>query len=83
MLYNNLKEMIKIITSYSRGHKIYYDQKTWRYLDTNEICDHLRSCAKCNQYPTKEGYDYCLGYINGSTAACCGHGVENQYIIFK
>ena len=31
-------------------------------------------------YPTKEGYDACLGYIEGAMSACCGHGVEKGYV---
>jgi hypothetical protein len=33
--------------------------------------------------PTKEGYDACLGYIEGAKSACCGHGVEEGYIVYK
>jgi hypothetical protein len=31
--------------------------------------------------PTKEGYDNCLGHIEGVASACCGHGVEIPYIV--
>ena len=40
-----------------------------------------RPCKKCGKFPTEEGFDYCLGYIKGATSACCGHGIENPYII--
>lgn len=68
-----------MITSYSRGHKIYFKNKEWHYADTDEICNYDRPCKKCNSYPTKEGYDACLGYIVGAKSACCGHGVEKEY----
>jgi len=42
-----------------------------------------RPCARCNCMPTKEGYDACIGKIDNATSACCGHGVEEPYIIFK
>ena len=31
--------------------------------------------------PTKEGYDACLGFIEGAKSACCGHGVERAYVV--
>jgi len=70
-------------TSYSRGHKIYYDFKTkvWKYCDTNEIINDEHPCKRCGNQPTKEGYDFCLGYIEGATSACCGHGTSNPILI--
>jgi hypothetical protein len=70
-----------MITSYSRGHKIYFDGIDWRFCDSHEIDDHTRSCKHCGKAPTLEGYDACLGFIDGATSACCGHGVEKGYII--
>ena len=72
-----------MVISYSRGHEIYYDGKDWRYLDTKEINNDNRPCKKCNYYPTKEGYDACLGHIKGATSACCGHGVTKKIIMKK
>lgn len=69
-----------MITSYSRGHKIYYKNDKWYYCDTDEEYKDQRPCKRCGHYPTKEGYDYCLGYIEGVDHACCGHGVERGYI---
>ena len=71
-------------TSYSRGHKTYYDwnTKNWRYSDNNEIVNDNRPCKKCGCLPTKEGYDACLGHIDGAIHACCGHGVEEGYIMY-
>ena len=68
-------------TAYSRGHKIYYDGTDWRFVDTNEIDDHKRPCKRCGRVPTSEGYDACLGHIEGVTSACCGHGVIEPYIV--
>ena len=71
-------------TSYSRGHLTYYDwdTKNWRYSDNNEIVNDTRPCKKCGCSPTKEGYDACLGHIDGATSACCGHGVEKGFIMY-
>ena len=33
-------------------------------------------------HPTKEGYDACLGHIDGAIHACCGHGAEKGYIMY-
>jgi len=70
-----------MITTNSRGHQIYYDGVVWRYVDTNEIDTDSRPCKKCGRMPTKEGYDACIGHIEGASSACCGHGIEEPYII--
>lgn len=73
-----------MITSHYRGHKIYYDGYIWRYCDNNKsTTEEERPCARCGKMPTKEGYDACLGRIEGATSACCGHGVEKPYIVYK
>jgi hypothetical protein len=87
----NSKQIIKInrkgidvefgVTSYSRGHNIYYDGLNWRYCDNNEINDDSRPCPKCGKFPTVEGYDACLGYIEGGLSVCCGHGVHNPIMM--
>ncbi len=41
-----------------------------------------RPCAKCNEYPTKEGHDACLGTLGNVMNACCGHGRNKGYIQF-
>jgi len=69
-----------MITTHSRGHKIYYDGSVWRYLDNDRIYDDSRPCKYCGKYPTQEGYDACMGHIDGVISACCGHGVEDGYI---
>ena len=68
-------------TSYSRGHEIYYDGTNWRFTDTNEIDNKTRACKRCGKVPTAEGYDACLGHIEGATSACCGHGVAEPYMV--
>ncbi len=96
LLYQKLfdKGFDSIATSYALGHLIYsaskYDDtisqlnhSEWKYSDGSPF-DDSRPCMKCNCYPTKEGYDACLGYIEGAEHACCGHGVEeDRYIIYK
>lgn len=71
--------------SYARGWKVYFNtaDETWRYADTDEIFDDSRPCKKCGCMPTKEGYDACLGHIKGAKHACCGHGVQEGYIIYN
>jgi len=76
-----LRGGIDLITGHSRGHEIYYDGTYWRYIDNNEIDDGARMCKRCGCKPTKEGYDACLGYIGNATSACCGHGVEDGYVV--
>lgn len=72
------------ITSYSRGHLIYWDGEKWRYADDDApIEGNERCCARCGQPPTDEGYDACLGHIEGAKAACCGHGVGRPYVAYR
>lgn len=70
-------------TGYKRGHPYFYDQEEIEYyLDTVEDTSEPRPCTKCGKMPTHEGYDACLGKLPGVSAACCGHGVEEGYILF-
>lgn len=73
-----------MVTSHSRGHEIYFDEEkaVWRYLDSGKIAEDSRPCKKCGRFPTKEGYDACLGYVEGATSACCGHGVDKPIRIY-
>lgn len=72
-------------TSYSRGHQIYYDfnSKVWRYVDSGEVDNDQRPCKLCGKMPTKEGYDPCIGHIEGAISACCGHGVTEPFVMYK
>ena len=71
-----------MIKAFLRGNPCYYNKEfnEWRYLDGMPIGKEIRPCAKCGKLPTPEGYDACLGYIEGAKAACCGHGVSEGYI---
>ncbi len=71
-----------MITSYDRGHEIYLkDNGLWYYVDNDLIMTINRPCKRCGKPPTKEGYDACLGHIKDASSCCCGHGVEEPYII--
>lgn len=72
-----------MVKSYSRGWEIYFDGDQWRYVDNNNIINENRPCKRCGRKPTKDGHDACLGDIKGAVSACCGHGVEKPYIVFK
>lgn len=73
-------------TSHCRGHVIFYDKEKgkWLYKEgrtpVNAVC---WPCIRCGRLPTPEGYDACLGHIEGAVSACCGHGVEKGYVIYK
>ena len=78
-----MSEILKLAYSYSNGHDIYWDGYNWRYEDTNEIISHNRKCPRCNQLPTEQGHDSCLGELKGVKFACCGHGIIDRcYITF-
>jgi hypothetical protein len=67
-----------MISAYSRGHKIIWDaiKRVWLYYDTLTEYDDSRSCVRCGKYKTAEGYDACIGYIEGAVSICCGHGMQ-------
>ena len=68
--------------AYMRGNPIYYDGKDWRYTEDDTLADDSKPCARCGKMPTAEGYDNCLGHIEYAKSACCGHGVEEPYVVY-
>ena len=72
-----------VAKSCQQGHEIIFDrnQGMWLYSDTNEFIDTERPCKKCGKFPTPEGYDACLGHLDGIRSACCGHGAENGFCL--
>ena len=72
-----------MVKAHKRGHEIIYIDGAWVYFDTRESITILRPCKRCNQFPTPEGHDYCLGFMLNVKSACCGHGVEKPYVILN
>ncbi|APM39418.1 hypothetical protein [Clostridium kluyveri] len=70
-------------TAYSRGNLIKYVDNSWVYEDGVPISKEERPCIRCGSMPTREGYDACLGHIEGAISACCGHGVEEGYVKYE
>jgi len=70
------------ITAYQRGHLITYWKGKWVYADDKTPANKERPCKFCGEMPTKKGYDPCLGYIPGVKSACCGHGVDEGFIMY-
>ena len=70
-----------MVTGYARGNKIYCKNDIWYYVEDDTILDDSKPCKRCGRYPTKEGYDACVGYVEGVSSKCCGHGVEEPYEI--
>lgn len=56
----------------------------WCYADTGEPYnnDHPRPCISCGERATSDGHDPCIANLPGVVNACCGHGVEEGYIMF-
>jgi len=71
-----------MVTGYSRGNPIEYRNGEWIYLDGVPLSQEERPCTRCGRMPTAEGYDACLGHIEGATSACCGHGLTDKYIVY-
>jgi hypothetical protein len=81
---NAKKVIIQMVTGHNRGHEIIYKNNQWLYADNETpIKGQERPCKRCGCMPTLEGYDACLGHIDGAASACCGHGVEQPYTITK
>lgn len=72
-----------VIYTYQRGHRIYFNEKEgdWHYCDDDTPATIERPCAKCGKMPTSEGYDACIGKVDGAKSACCGHGVTEPILI--
>lgn len=74
------------VTSYFRGHPIYYSNKGWRYEDNLNLMEGVkpRPCKKCGKKFAAQGVaDPCLGDLPGVKKACCGHGIrEKAYVMF-
>jgi len=71
------------VTSHIRGWPIIFKDGKWVYADIGEDVFIVRPCKRCGQWPTKEGYDACLGHIPGAKSACCGHGVTKPFIMMS
>jgi len=67
--------------STERGHVILFIDGNWVYEDTGEVSMDIRPCKRCGRHPTKEGYDACLGHIEGVKSACCGHGLSKPIMV--
>ena len=67
--------------AHNRGWPIVYRNGQWIDEETNKPMDEKRKCKRCKRQPTPEGFDACLGHIENAVSACCGHGVEDGYII--
>jgi hypothetical protein len=69
-----------------RGHEINQGADgAWVYLDGSAVKDDPnRACGKCGRPNTPEGYDACLGAIQGAINACCGHGIPSAgYVQYR
>jgi len=61
--------------------------ETWHFADTGELHDDesiqgQRPCIRCSRWATEEGYDACMGFIEGAKSVCCGHGVSKGLILW-
>ncbi len=75
-----------VATSYNRGHKIYYNEEKeeWLYSDDDTSANVDRPCKRCGVKANIFGHDACMQDLTdciGVVSACCGHGVEEGYII--
>ena len=69
------------VRSHKRGWEIVWMGGGWVYSDDNSLCDVERPCIRCGQMPTVEGHDACLGEMEDVMFACCGHGVNDPFVL--
>lgn len=82
---------IKWLTSLNKwvytdnGEDVIDNDEIYKLADNEkkELLKKIRPCKKCKCYPDENGYDACLGYIEGAKSACCGHGIEEKVCINK
>jgi len=70
-----------------RGHLTRFDEDGWQWVyvdDLSPVCDgYNRACARCGEYPSDKGHDACIANLPSEVlAACCGHGIEEPYVMF-
>lgn len=77
------------VTATMFGHPIQWHEgeQVWLWEDTGLRVPgwggEPRPCRQCGDLPTPEGDDPCIGHIPGVYSACCGHGVEDGYILWE
>lgn len=74
-----------VVTSYIRGHKVYYDekQKKWVFVEKELNNASVEVCPRCCQSHLPNDCDYCLRPLQKCdyiVSACCGHNVKQGYI---
>ena len=74
-----------MVTGFSRGHAIWFDEVSWswRFTDTGELLTDTRPCAECGVIPEPNGPDPCIGWLPGVRAACCGHGGRSEAYVME
>lgn len=59
------------VSAQHNGRPIYCYGERWHY-DDKPLCPH------CNEPQTEDGYDSCIGFIEGAMYACCGHHLKRN-----
>lgn len=67
------------------GNGCYVQDEKLHYVSDGALVDEAgdRPCPKCGRLPTLEGYDACMGHVEGAASVCCGHGVHPGHIIYE
>lgn len=71
-------DMIKVSATHAKGGD-------WYYTDNHELLDDAepRACPKCKDFESEEGHDPCIKNLPGVSYACCGHGVDEPYVMLN
>ena len=76
-----------VAKTFIRGHKAFYDEKSgkWKFYEQSKNTEN-EVCPRCCQPHIQTDCDYCMKPLrdcNYITSACCGHGVQNGYIVLQ
>jgi hypothetical protein len=80
-----------VACSYFRGHPVvcFAGEACERYADDlTPTVDEAgasveRACVQCGLLAAPDGPDLCLGMLPDVKAACCGHGVDEPYVLMS
>lgn len=85
LIWRDIKTGAKVPT-YEYGHEVFYDGSYQaHYADTGNLvsAEPSRPCPRCGHCRLPGGEDACLGHMPGVTGACCGHGVQEGYVLYE
>lgn len=80
-----------MVEGYIFGQAVTYDDDAgcFRYVrDGVKVTKPPRACERCGRrhqycWQCKDYHDACIGHIDGASSVCCGHGVQQGYVVWE